>query len=196
MKLAENTELRDIAISVVALALIFAFDVNNPSNVFTVLPFYLLTVVVAFLFHELAHRFVARRFGCLAVYKIWPVGIIMGLLFMFLGLKFAAPGAVVIYPYMFGRWGYRMVHLTDNEMGIIASSGISVNLLFALLFKPLTGTLIWQGIDVFGSMSFVNAWLALFNLLPIPPLDGIKIISWKPVIWVGLILTAVLLIIL
>ena len=30
----------------------------------------------------------------------------------------------------------------------------------------------------------VNVWLALFNLLPIPPLDGSKVMLWDIRIWV------------
>ena len=28
----------------------------------------------------------------------------------------------------------------------------------------------------------INFWFALFNLPPIPPLDGSKIITWKPLL--------------
>ena len=29
----------------------------------------------------------------------------------------------------------------------------------------------------------VNAGLAFFNMLPIPPLDGSKVVTWNPVAW-------------
>jgi Zn-dependent protease len=29
----------------------------------------------------------------------------------------------------------------------------------------------------------INLWIAFFNLLPIGPLDGRKIIEWNPIIW-------------
>ena len=186
--------MKDITIAVLTVTLIFAYDMNNPANTINLLPFYLFLVIVSFLFHELAHRFVARRFGCKAVFKIWTQGIIFGLLFMLVGIKFVAPGAVTIYPYAFSRWGYRIVELTAVEMGLIAISGTGVNLALALFFKPLTGMLMWQGIDVFGSLSWLNAWWALINLLPIPPLDGSKIIAWRPLIWGLVFLAAVLLV--
>jgi Zn-dependent protease len=31
----------------------------------------------------------------------------------------------------------------------------------------------------------VNAWLSVFNLLPLPPLDGYKVAAWSPFIWLG-----------
>jgi len=187
-------ELRDIIISVLVVSLIFAYNNANPASTIALFPLFLLIVIVTFLFHELAHRFVARRFGCASFYKLWIEGIIFGLLFMLVGVKFVAPGAVVIYPYQFGRWGFRYIGLTATEMGLIAFSGIGVNLLLSMVFKPLTGILIIQGVDLFGSLAFVNAWLAFFNLLPIPPLDGGKIFRWKPWFWFLLFLTSILLI--
>jgi len=185
-----KNELRDILISVGAVTFIFAYPNLG------LIPFYFVAVVVAFLLHELAHRYVARRFGCIAVYKMWIQGILLGFFIALLGggFKFVAPGAVMIYPFKFGRWGFRKIHLTMTEMGIIAVSGIVVNLFFAILFRPLEGILTMDGLDVFVSLSFVNAFLAFFNLLPIPPLDGRKVFGWKPWLWFLMILTSILLI--
>lgn len=188
MKLSQmfsKDELRDIVISVLVIAIIFSY----PN--FSQLPLFLLIVVIAFVFHELAHRTVARRFGCVAIYKIWVEGLILGLVLMFMKpygfIPFVAPGAVVIYPFKFGRWGYRKVNLTQIEMGLISISGISVNLIFALVFKLIPG-------DIFNLIGFVNAWLALFNLLPIPPLDGSKVMRWKASLWLVMFIVSVLLV--
>jgi Zn-dependent protease len=194
MQLFTKEELKDILIAVLTVTLIFSYDVDNPANTVNLFPLYILSTVIVFLFHELAHRFVARKFGCLATFKLWPQGILFGLLFMLIGIKFVAVGAIQVLPFAFGRWGYRIVELTAKEMGLIAASGVGVNIFFAIIFKPLAGTLMWQGIDVFGSLAFINSWLALINLLPVPPLDGSKIMAWKPMIWFILFLAAVLLV--
>ena len=39
------------------------------------------------------------------------------------------------------------------------------------------------GVELFSLAVFVNLWLAIFNMLPIPPLDGSKVLSWNKVIW-------------
>src|SRR2546427_11237006 len=63
---------------------------------------FLLTLIVigtGFIGHELAHKFVAQRFGCWAEFKLWTVGAVMAVLFAFVppgNLVFAAPGAVYI----------------------------------------------------------------------------------------------------
>lgn len=187
-------EIRDIVISVLAITLVFAYNPSNPAKILFDFPFFLVIVIVAFLLHELSHRFVARKFGCAAFYKMWPGGIFFGILLMFTGLKFVAPGAVVIYPFMFGRWGYRRVQLTSTEMGLISVSGIAVNLIFAIIFLPLSGIILMDGMDLFATLSFVNAWLALFNLLPVPPLDGSKVFRWKTWLWLLLFVISILLV--
>lgn len=182
-------EIKDLIISVLVIALIFSYSINNRNiqAALNQLPFFLVVVVVAFLFHELAHRFVARKFGCVAIYKIWSEGLLFSLVFSLItGAIILAPGAVIIYPYMFGRFGYRRTHLSESESGLISIAGPVTNLFFAAFFRLFTG-------DLFGFLSFVNAWLALFNLLPVPPLDGSKVMRWKPWVWlVSFILAGVL----
>lgn len=194
MQFFQKEETREMLIALLTITLIFSYDVVNPANTFYLFPFYFLAVIVSFFFHEMAHRFTARRFGCASFFKLWPQGIVFGLLFMLVGVKFVAPGAVVVYPYSFGRWGYRIVELTATEMGLISFSGIAVNLFFAMLFKPLSGMFVLNGIDIFGSLSWLNAWWAFINLLPIPPLDGSKLMRWKPIFWFIVFLAAVLLV--
>lgn len=180
MTIFSTEEIRDIAIAIAALTIIFAFP--SYSNIFE----WLIIVVLAFLLHELAHKFVARKYGSLAFFKAWPFGILIGLVFMLLGLKFVAPGAVVIYPYRFGRWKHP--HVTLREMGIIAASGPAVNILLALIFVGLPGFF-------FSRLAFINAFLAFFNLLPVKPLDGSKVFAWKTWFWFAMQLISILLVI-
>lgn len=172
-------EIRDIIISVTALSFIFAYPRFGNFLLYS-----FVIVIVSFLLHELAHKFVARKFGCNASYKMWPMGLLMGILLMLIGVKFVAPGAVVINPFRFGRWGFKNRHTDFFEMGKIAAAGPAVNLFFAGLFYLIGG-------EMFSFMSFINGWLAFFNLLPVGPLDGQKIFGWKPWLWLVMIVTAV-----
>lgn len=190
METFTKNEIRDIIISVIALIIIFSWlPFPNFGLNFSVVPYFAIIVLVAFLLHEMAHKFMARKFNMVAFYKIWPQGILFGMILMILGLKVVAPGAVVIHTYRFARWGFRRPRpeQASGEIGIIALAGPAVNLFFAIIFSLFNGTL-------FNYLTFINAWLALFNLLPIPPLDGSKVLIWKPWIWMFSIAVALILV--
>jgi Zn-dependent protease len=157
---------------------------------FQMLPYFAIIVVITFLFHEIAHRYVANKFGCAAVYKVWPSGVFLSLFLMTFGIKFVAPGAVFIYPYQFGRWGHRKKELTVPDEGLIGLSGPATNIIFAILFSFFIGRLMISNVDFFGQLVFVNAWIAFFNLLPSPPLDGSKVLKWRWWVWILAIVMA------
>ena len=142
------------------------------------------TVGLAFLLHELAHKFMAQRFGCWAEFRSFDLGLLLAVLMSFTGFIFAAPGAVVIAGIV-----------TPREGGQIAAAGPLVNLVLAVAFLVL-------GL-VFGSTALglffhygrqINAWLALFNLMPFWQLDGLKVLNWNRQVWLGLIVSAVVLV--
>ncbi|TAL46749.1 hypothetical protein EPN87_04575 [archaeon] len=191
MKYFSDEEIRDIAIAVVVITFIFAFRPLQeifqgaaPIDLAS-LPLYFFIVVIAFLLHELAHKFVAIKFNSSAVFKIWPQGILLALFLMLFGLKFVAAGAVMISPFKFGRWGFRRRDLTGPETGLIALAGVAVNLVFALLFSMIN--VVYPN-PAFALIYFVNAWLFLFNMLPVPPLDGSRIMAWNIGVWALLII--------
>jgi Zn-dependent protease len=143
------------------------------------------TVGVAFLLHELGHKFVAQKYGYWAEFRRFDFGLILAVILSFFGTVFAAPGAVMIDGL-----------ITNEQNGKIAVAGPLVNIvlagLFLLLglflgsfnlFAPLLQNIVGYGIGI-------NAWLALFNMLPIPPLDGSKVISWSLPAWIGIIAIA------
>lgn len=183
MRLFTREEMRDIIISILAIALIFAYP-NLRSKFFEAL----FIVIFSFFLHEMAHKFMARRLHCTATYKLWPMGILFGILLMLLkpimgGLIFLAPGFVEIMPYTFGRLGIKLIKMTPRDYGAIALAGVGVNLFFAIFFRLFTG-------EIFHTISLINAFLAFFNLLPIPSLDGEKIFVWGIFWWLFLIVLA------
>jgi len=183
-----KNELRDIVIAVVTLTIIFAF----PSLSFVPIAF--VAVLIGFLFHELAHRYLARKFDAVAYFKMWPQGLLLGLLAMVFGVKAAAPGAVVVHPYRYSRWKYRSAKLTVNEWGQIAAVGPITNILFAVFFAAISYVTTSYISDAAKFIYLVNAVLAVFNLIPFPPLDGSKIMRWKMWFWVFLFVISVVLV--
>ncbi|MEM1760792.1 MAG: site-2 protease family protein, partial [Desulfurococcaceae archaeon] len=50
---------------------------------------------------------------------------------------------------------------------------------------------IWRSILYL--MLRINSWIALFNLIPLPPLDGSKVINWKPTLWLSAFILSIIL---
>jgi len=176
-------EIRDIVISLLVLSFIFSYRrVFIEGNYFSFFESIFILIFV-FLFHELAHRTVARKYECKAKYVMWPTGILISILFTLFtdGLViFAAIGFVSIsYKYP-TRLGFKFVGLTLEEIGWISLSGPLTNIIVALIFKTISPL----NPSFFMSISQISLVLALFNLFPIPPLDGSKVFAWSRVAWI------------
>lgn len=179
-KFFSATEARDIAVSVFVLALAFAsYDI-------AVLPVTLFIITAVFLTHELAHRTVARHYGCFAEYRMWPFGLALALVSSLFGFIFAAPGAVYISPYVRRRFAFAVAKIGRKEYGLIALSGPAINIImgFAFLGAALADFPFSFLLLVAARISF---FLAMFNLFPVAPLDGEKIFSWNKIVWLGAI---------
>lgn len=182
----EQKEISDVIISWFALSVAFMFlfeGVRIPAMYSLLM--YLFIVAVSFLSHEFGHRQVARMYGFKANYEMWPFGVALAVLTSMVGFLFAAPGAVVIRP---GRSAFMGGRRKLNEIGLkISISGILINIALGIVFA-LAALYLGAG-SVFyktlGTASGINIWLAIFNLLPIPPLDGSKVLYYNKVVWVA-----------
>ncbi len=162
-----------LAISWLTLSIAFAWDIN-PAHFLYSLPFYLIAVGTAFIFHELAHRYVATKLGYPARFIMWKEGLIFAILLAMLTngrFVFAAPGAV----YIFG-------HPRLRENGMISLAGPLANLFVAYLFYLLAFLYSPTSLPyvLLLSVAKVNAFIGFFNMLRIFPLDGSKILPWSP----------------
>jgi len=169
------TELRDIAVSLLVLSVVFSYPelISNPPAVLVSL----FVLGLAFIGHELSHKFVARRRGFFAEYRMWVHGLLLAVVFAVATggtLIFAAPGAVVFSSYFVFKRPHR------DDVGRIALSGPAFNIILLFLFS-IAYAVTNVGVLVFASA--VNGWLAIFNLIPIDPLDGGKIFKWDKRIW-------------
>ncbi len=189
-KYFSQKEIRDLLISVFILGFVFSFymEVFIADYVTSFIINWLtasLLVGIAFVGHELAHKFVAIHYDLKAEYVLWPQGVLLSLaVFFFTGGRFifAALGFVSISTFYPVRLGYKFVSLTLKEAGIISAAGPAINLIIALIsamiapFLPIA----WLSVNL-------NLILAIFNLIPFPPLDGSKVFIWSRIAWSTLI---------
>lgn len=140
------------------------FDWNN-------FKFAALVAAPGIILHELSHKFVAIGFGYEATFQIWAFGLFLGIF-----LKWIKSPFMIIAP------GYVLISIvqTNIQTSIIAFAGPLVNLILWLgswailnnarklnrktaLFLYLTKQ--------------INMILFIFNMIPIPPLDGSKVLQ-------------------
>ncbi|QKG72539.1 site-2 protease family protein [Erythrobacter mangrovi] len=150
-------------------------------------------LIVAIVFHEVAHGLAAlalgdptareqRRLSFNPLRHVDPVGTLL------------VPGALALVGGPIFGWAKPVpvnARRLDNPrygMMAVAAAGPGMNLLLALVGAVLLGTVAGIGFEpgsVFGSLAFtmlstfvlINIFLALFNLLPIPPFDGSHIVG-------------------
>ncbi|AEH25534.1 site-2 protease family protein [Pyrococcus yayanosii] len=175
--MTRRSELEDLILSYAVLLLLFS-DFEPVK-----MPYVAPAILTAFVFHEIAHRQVARHFGYVAFYRRWDTGIILALLLGVLtklttgrAWIFAALGAVHIYaPYQY--WEDRYAEGLISLAGPLANIAVAtIGLLISKLFGGFFGLIAWY-------TALINAWLAFFNLLPVPPLDGFKVLRWNLAYW-------------
>lgn len=147
----------------------------------------IIVLIVSVVLHEVAHGYAAWKLGDptaklqgrLSLNPMVHIDPLMSVI---------VPGMLVLSgsPFLFGAAKpvpYNPYNFSDQKWGEakVAAAGPAVNILIAVVF----GVLIQLG-DTLGlsqtflslsySIIIMNIFLALFNLLPIPPLDGSKIL--------------------
>ena len=158
------------------------------SNIIYDIAVWLVPLVIAIVFHEVAHGLVARRLGD-------PTAEQKGRLTLN-PLRHVDPFGTIVLPMLlaishapvFG-WAkpvpvnYRRLNNPRRDMVLVALAGPGMNLLLALVGTAiLAATIMGWGGAPSGAPAFVaanalnfvliNIFLAVFNLLPVPPFDG------------------------
>jgi Zn-dependent protease len=144
--------------------------------------FTIVILIFSVIMHEVAHGYAAYMLGDptaklkgrltlnpLAHIDLWGSIIVPAtLIFLNTGFIFGWAKPVPYNPYNLKnqRWGE----------AIVGFAGVGTNFVLALLFALISRAAVSHGLMLFGSLAasvvLVNLSLGLFNLIPIPPLDG------------------------
>jgi Zn-dependent protease len=149
------------------------------------LSIWILPLVIAITFHEAAHGFVAHQLGDDTAYKLGRVS--------FNPLRHIDPFGTVMLPtllflshspFLFGYAkpvpvNFRRLHEPRSGMVLVALAGPATNILLALaaalsfhLVDLIPANASQWVVDNLKNMILINVVLAVFNMMPIPPLDG------------------------
>ncbi len=185
-----KTELQHLFRAWIIISVAFAILLNRgfslTAQFLTAVAMAAVTVGLGFLLHEMAHKYLAQKYGCVAEFRAFDTMLFLALAMSFFGFILAAPGAVFIHG-----------NVNNARNGRISAAGPLVNIALAFLFfillvaasatttSPLLTNLAFYGLSI-------NGWLALFNLLPFWQLDGIKVLSWNKKIYALMIAAAVI----
>ena len=136
--------------------------------------------LIAFIGHELAHKFVAQHYGMWSEFRMTMMGYYLSLFAIIFSLPIFGTGIV-----------YTSGSGDVDEEGKAKLAGPMLNLIFAMaliivsiLVKAISGGIDYYILIMLQNGIIINGFFALFNMIPIQPFDGANIRRWNQPVWI------------
>jgi Zn-dependent protease len=191
-----STEIRDLAIASILVILvgisIFGNNLGILNAINTVIVFFGIglgwlvigTIVIflaSFMAHEMAHKFVAQHYGMWSEFRMTSMGYYLSAMAILFSLPIFGTGVV------YSSGTSNVDHNGKTNLAgpltnfVIAAALVIVSILMFVIAVPLfpLGVLLRYGVQL-------NAFLGLFNMIPIQPFDGATVRHWDSRVWVAL----------
>jgi Zn-dependent protease len=180
-----HKELKHITIAAL-LVIGIGFSIGEYSNLFSnifggfkyiwtldMMGIFAAIMTASFLAHEIAHKITAQKNGLWAEFRLTTWGALLTLASVFLPFRMISPGAMMIAGTP-----------TGDELVKISLAGPITNIIFS---SAILGVAFALPSSAYVSMLFfaayINAFMAVFNLIPFGILDGYKIFSFNKKLW-------------
>ncbi len=176
-----KTELRDLFLLVLFFALIFSFDkwggttFNLIDGLKNLIIAFILVAISVFIHHSI-QRLAALYLGYRPEQRIWWLGILIGLAVVIFSngrIMVFAGSFLMIHMLTRQRLGKYRYGPSMKSFGYVAMLGPVANLLFAGILKAINMNIGSPLLDAFVGL---NLLLAFYNAIPIPPLDGSRLV--------------------
>ena len=141
------------------------------------------SILIALTFHEFAHGFIANKLGDPTAKNLGrltlnplkhldPIGTLM---MLFVGIGYAKPVPINSRYFKKPKRDMALTALAGPAMNLILSfAGVTIYSVY-LTFFGSNNYITYAVYVFFYYFAYLNAYLAIFNLMPIPPFDGSRI---------------------
>ncbi len=165
-------------VAVAVLSIIYIWPETGSLIYLNKIPIAIIFIAITLFVHHAGQRMMALSLGLRAENRLWWYGPLIGLILVMVSggnIKFLAATATTAYMLPAHRLGAFRYGPGLTTLSKISLAGPVFNILFSAIIRLLE----WGGIlstNIGTELFTLNVAFALWNLLPIPPLDGAKVL--------------------
>lgn len=196
-----STELKHLLIACVLVTLVgISMLGNNIIDGLTLFVYYItsslwwipvgmiIIFLLAFIGHELAHKFVAQHYGMWSEFRMTTMGYYLSAIAILFAIPIFGTGTV----YTSGT--SNMEHNGKTNLAGPLSNFIiaSILVIVAIIsFSTLSGAMLFNVLFLVRYGIIINGFLGGFNMIPIQPFDGATVKDWNKMVWLTLTIALV-----